>query len=58
MNNWCPKLFVSRVVCVKNSNYFAREQHTGVYFSAVFRKDKFMQKNIVIFDFYKTAVIK
>lgn len=58
MNHWCPKLFVSRVVCVKNSNCFARDQHTGVYFSAVLCKDKFMQKNIVIFDFYKIAVIK
>jgi hypothetical protein len=54
MNHWCPKLFVSRVVCVKNSNCFARNWHTGVYFSAVLCKDKFMQKNIVLFDFWKT----
>jgi hypothetical protein len=51
---------VSKVVCVKNTICFARDQHTGVYFSAVLCKDKFMQKkkNIVIFDFYKVAVIK
>jgi hypothetical protein len=47
---------VSKVVCepcclFKNYNCFARDQHTGVYFSAVLCKDKFMEKNIVIFDF-------